>query len=145
MRSNRVIQGFVLCSALLVAAGCTICRPVKAEKMNILGSALTKLSASVEATVRYEDPPEGSSDKELLALATNHDPGLLAPFSDYTVRVSRQDGHAIVLICDNKGKVALLEDAGCSSELDQHLWKENPPKRCEFMLDANEVCASPEE
>ena len=113
--------------------------------MYVLGSALTKLSASVEATVRYDDPPLGIGDTELLALATNHDPGLLAPFSDYTVRVSRQYGHAIVLNCDKKGMVALMEDAGCSSELDRHLWKDDPPKRCEFTLNVREVCASPEE
>ena len=114
MKRNLAVQGFALCFVLLAFAGCTVSRAAEAEKMYILGSALTKLSASVEATVRYEDPPEGIGDMELLILSTKHDPGLLGPFTDYTVCVSRQDGHAVVLMCDKDGKIGLLEDAGCS-------------------------------
>jgi len=110
------------------------------KKMNILGYALTKLSASVEATVRYENPPKGLSDMELLILSTSHDPGLMAPFADYTLRVSRQDRDAVVLVCDKDGKYGLLEDAGCSGRMDKHLWKETPPKPCEFTVDTRKVC-----
>ncbi len=125
---------------LVASAGCVVSRAAEAEKMYVLGSALTKLSASVEATVRYENPPEGISDKELLDLSTKHDPGLMDPFADYGLWVSRQDGHAVVLVCDKDGKVGLLEDAGCSSEMDKHLWKETQPKPCEFTVKAKEVC-----
>ena len=140
MRPNLVARGFALCFVLLAFAGCTVSRAAEAEKMYVLGSALTKLSASVEATVRYENPPEGISDKELLDLSTKHDPGLMDPFAEYGLWVSRQDGHAVVLVCDKDGKVGLLEDAGCSSEMDRHLWKENPPKPCDFTVKAKEVC-----
>ena len=143
MKRNLAVQGFALCFVLLAFAGCTVSRAAEAEKMYILGSALTKLSASVEATVRYEDPPEGIGDMELLILSTKHDPGLLGPFTDYTVCVSRQDGHAVVLMCDKDGKIGLLEDAGCSSEMDRHLWKEDPPKPCKVTLDAKEACPEP--
>ena len=125
---------------LLASAGCTVSRAAEAEKMYVLGSALTKLSASVEATVRYENPPEGISDKELLDLSTKHDPGLMDPFAGYTLWVSRQDGHAVVLVCDKVGKIGLLEDAGCSSEMDRHLWKETPPMPCEFTITVRDVC-----
>ena len=108
--------------------------------MYILGSALTKLSAAVESTVRYKDPEDRISDAELLILATRHDPGLLEPFADYTVLVLRQDKHALVLVCTKDGNIGLLEDAGCSSELDRHLWKEEPPKRCEFTVKVQEAC-----
>jgi len=94
----------------------------------------------VEATVRYEDPPQGISDKELLDLSTKHDPGLMEPFADYTLRVSREDAHAVVLVCDKDEKTGLLEDAGCSSEMDRHLWKENPPMPCDFTVKAKDVC-----
>ena len=140
MKRNLFIQGIALWVLLLASGGCTVSRAAEAEKMYVLGSALTKLSASVEATVRYEDPPEGIGDKELPDLSTKHDPGLMEPFADYTLRVSRQDGHAVVLVCDKDGKVGLLEDAGCSSEMDRHLWKENPPKPCDFTVKAKEVC-----
>jgi hypothetical protein len=140
MKRNLAAQGFALCFVLLAFAGCTVSRAAEAEKMYILGSALTKLSASVEATVRYENPPEGIGDKELLDLSTKHDPGLMEPFAEYGLWVSRQDGHAVVLVCDKDGKVGLLEDAGCSSEMDRHLWKENPTKPCDFTVKAKEVC-----
>jgi hypothetical protein len=65
------------------------------------------------------------------------------PFAEYGLWVSRQDGHAVVLVCDKDGKVGLLEDAGCSSEMDRHLWKENPPKPCEFTVKAREACPEP--
>lgn len=133
----------ILLLIVLVAGGCTLRRETRAEKMYILGAALTKLSAAVEATVRYENPPEGIGDAKLLGLATEHDPGLLAPFADYTVRPLRQDGHAIVLVCDKEGKFGLLEDAGCSSPMDRHLWNEVPPKPCEFTIKVETACAGP--
>lgn len=140
MKRNLVIQGIALWFLLVASAGCAVSRAAEAEKMYVLGSALTKLSASVEATVRYEDPPEGISEKELLDLSTKHDPGLLEPFADYTLRVSRQEGHAVVLVCNKEGQVGLLEDGGCSSEMDRHLWKMDPPKLCDFTVKTKEVC-----
>lgn len=140
MKRKFAIQAIALWFILLASAGCTVSRASEVEKMYILGSALTKLSAAVEATVRYEDPPVGIGDAELLGLATKHDTGLFEPFADYTVRVSRQGNHGVVLICDKDGKIGLLEDAGCSSEMDRHLWKENPPKPCGFTVNAIDVC-----
>jgi len=143
MKRNLVVQGITLWFLLMASAGCTIGRAVEAEKMYVLASALTKLSASVEATVRYENPPDGISDKDLLVLSTKHEPGLMEPFADYTLRVSQEDAHAVVLACDKDGKVGLLEDAGCSSEMDRHLWNESPPKPCDFTVKAREVCPEP--
>ena len=140
MKRNLVVQGIVLWFLLLASAGCTVSRAAEAEKMYILGSALTKLSASIEATVRYGDPPEAISDQDLLVLSTKHDPGLLEPFSDFFLRVSREDAHAVVLVCDKDGKIGLLEDAGCSSEMDRYLWNEDPKKPCEFTVKAKDVC-----
>lgn len=105
-----------------------------------LGSALTKLSSTVESTVRYKNPPVGISDSDLLILSTQHDPRILEPFSDYTIRVLNQDRHAVVLVCNKEGKSALLEDAGCSPELDKHLWKEQPSVPCQFSLSTSIIC-----
>jgi hypothetical protein len=140
MINKPVLQGIALWFLLMASVGCTVSRAAETEKMYVLGSALTKLSASVEAIVRYENPPEGISDKELLELSTKHNPGLMEPFADYTLHVSCQDKHAVVLVCDKGGKAGLLEDAGCSSEMDRHLWKEDPPKPCDFTVKAKEVC-----
>jgi hypothetical protein len=106
-----------------------------------LGSALTKLSKAVEYTVRYTNPPEGLSDQELLTRATQEDPTLLEPFKGFTVRVLRQDRHAIVLVCTLDRQRALLEDAGCTAKLDKHSWEEN--QRCEFTLSVSTVCPAP--
>ena len=80
--------------------------------MYIKASALTKLSAAVESTVRYKNPPTGLDERELLTLSTRHDPALLDNFKGYTIRVLRQSRHSVVLVCDATGSRALLEDAG---------------------------------
>ena len=128
---------------VLVVGGCTLRRETKSEKMYILGAALRMVSDSVEATVRYEDSPVGIGDAELLALATKHEPGLLVSFAEYKVRVMREEGHAILLVCDKEGRVGLLEDAGYSSPLDKHLWNEDPPKPCDFTINIATVCPEP--
>lgn len=140
MKRKGVIRSAALVVFLLILVGCTTSRAAEGERMYILASALSKLSASVESTVRYKDPENRISDAELLILATRHDPGLLEPFADYKVLVLRQYKHAVVLVCTKDGNISLLEDAGCSSELDRHLWKEEPPKRCEFTVQVQEVC-----
>ena len=120
------------------------CAPVKQrpdrEEMYIKASALTKLSAAVESTVRYKNPPMGLNERELLTLATRHDPALLDNFKDYAVRVLRQSRHSVVLVCDTTGTHALLEDAGCSGPMDRHRWMGEKPEPCEFTIETTEVC-----
>lgn len=127
---------------LALVAGCApltgVQRPDR-EEMYIKASALTKLSAAVESTVRYKNPPPELNDDELLMLATRHDPALLDNFKGYTVRVLRHARHSIVLVCDTSGTRALLEDAGCSGPMDRHRWMEKP-EACEFTIDTAEVC-----
>ncbi len=143
MKRNIVAQGIALWILVLAFAGCTASRAAESERMYVLGSALTELSASVEAIVRYENPPEGISDNDLLVLSTKHDPRLMEPFADYALHISREDAHAVVIVCDKEDTVGLLEDAGCSSEMDRHLWKEDPPKPCKITLKARDVCPEP--
>lgn len=127
--------------ALTFFAGCQLTR-ADDEEMYRLASALTKLSAAAEATVRYENPPDGISEEELLRLATQHDPALLKPFERYFVRVLSQDRHAIVLVCTKDREQGLIEDAGCSARLDVHLWQVQPPKSCDFTVKVEDVCAA---
>jgi hypothetical protein len=127
-------------AAVYFAAGCaTGLKQPDGEEMYIKGSALTKLSAAVESTVRYKNPPPDLSDSELLTLATRHDPVLLENFKGYKVRVLRQDRHSLVLVCDAAGTQALLEDAGCTGPMDRNRWMEKP-ESCEFSINAKEVC-----
>ena len=125
---------------LALAAGCVpVPQRLDREEMYIKASALTKLSAAVESTVRYKNPPPELNDRELLKLTTRHDPALLDNFKDYTVRVLRQARHSVVLVCDTSGARALLEDAGCSGPMDRHPWMEKP-EPCEFTINTKEVC-----
>lgn len=120
--------------------GCTSSqRRVDSEEMYIKASALTKLSAAVESTVRYKNPPPELGESELLTLATRHDPILLENFKSYKVRVLRNDRHSVVLVCDATGTHALLEDAGCSGPMDRHRWM-GKPEPCEFSIDTKVVC-----
>lgn len=135
--TNRLIISFV---ALFFLCSCVPFSTRSNEKMYELGSALTKLTAAIEATVRYKDIPEAISDEELIEKSVEHDKSLLSPFKNYKLHVLRQDRHAIVLLCTGDGKYGLLEDAGCTYGLDKHLWLISPTQPCEFTLTVERIC-----
>ena len=115
--------------------GCSICPPPERDYYKE-GIALSKLSAAVESTVRYKNPPKELSNEDLLELSTQHDPSLRKPFEHYLVKILSENRHAILLVCLDE-ETAILEDAGCTKELDKHHWKESAP--CQFSLDSN-IC-----
>src|SRR5690242_12718703 len=130
---------FAIAVAVCFTAGCATSPKHHAnEEMYIKASALTKLSAAVESTVRYKNPPLDLSENELLNLATRHDPVLLENFKGYKVRVLRQDRHSVVLVCDAGGAKVLLEDTGCTGPMDRTRWMERSPS-CEFSIDTRDV------
>lgn len=130
---------FSLISMILIISGCAAKSTVEQEKIFTLASALTKLSSSVEATVRYENPDKKLSDKELLEFSTKHDSSLRAPFSDYKVKILNENRHAIVLICTQDETKALLEDVACTAEMDKHHWQIEEEKPCSFTLSTS-IC-----
>ncbi len=134
-RVYKSTAALILC---LLAACAT--RPTEQE-MNYLASALTKVSAAVDVTVRYRRPADGLPEAELLRFSTVHDASLMKPFADLTVRVLRDGNDSAVLVCDPQAGKALLEDAGCTAKLDQHRWKSDVTDRCEFTIDIKQVCA----
>jgi len=113
------------------------------EDMRILGAALTKLSRSVESTVRYKTYPEDIGERDLLARATAHSPAQLEPFADYAIRINRVGKDSSVLVCDREETTGLLEDAGCTGRLDANLWQA-PTRPCEFTLDVTKICSVPQ-
>ncbi len=130
----------VIAVAVYFTAGCTVgSKRPDSEEMYIKASELTKLSAAVESTVRYKNPPPDLSESELLVLATRHDPVLLENFNGYKVRALRQDRHSVVLVCDISATRALLEDAGCTGPMDRARWM-GKPEPCEFSLDTRNIC-----
>jgi hypothetical protein len=140
--ADDMLKRIVLFASISVLiTGCaTVGSTKKPDEMYIAASVLTKLSASVESTVRYKNPPENISDEELLQLATEHDPSLMTPFSGYTVRVLREDRHAVVLVCSEDGTAGLLEDIGCTAAMDKHLWQVEGSD-CNFTLTSSSACA----
>ena len=129
----------VLIAALMSACAVTPDKEAS-EEMYKRASALTKLSAAMEAHIRYGNPRAGAAEAELLAAGTAHDPVLLTNVGDYRIRLRGDDRHAIVLMCSKDGMRALLEDAGCTGELDMHHWNK-PPVACEFTLSAAKACS----
>ncbi len=138
------MRGLLVCAVVVATMGCASTgQSPNEETMLIKASALTKLSAAAESAVRYKDAPEDLTDRALLQWATSHDPALLAPFSAYTLKVLRQGRHAVVLMCTEDGTIALLEDAGCTAELDRHRWRDTPGAVCGFSIEPRVVCVAP--
>lgn len=130
-----------LAAVVAICALAACASPPTERELNFMGSALTKVSAAVDATVRYRRPAEGLPEQELLQLATAHDPALLKPFQGLTVRVLREGVDSAVLVCQKDEGAALLEDAGCTARLDQRRWTSRGADRCEFTLELKTVCA----
>lgn len=132
-------QWIVLAGVALSLVACAS-QPFERE-MNYLASALTKVSAAVDATARHRRSADGLNDAQLLQAATAHDPSLMKPFEGLTVRVRRDGRDSAVLVCKADGGAALLEDAGCTAKMDVHRWSHAAGARCEFSLDVKQVCA----
>ncbi len=132
-------------ASLILAAlvwGCALGQSPQQE-MLIKASALTKVAAALEASVRFGNATPDLSETELLNYATSHDPDLLTPFQDYALRARRVGNLSSVLMCSKDAQTALLEDAGCSPKFDEHLWERSPQLPCAFQLDLAKACAAP--
>ncbi|MGH8763028.1 MAG: hypothetical protein ACREUR_07315 [Nitrosospira sp.] len=137
---RTAVAAIAIAMALSFLSGCASSQKYSdSEEMYIKASALTKLSAAVESTVRYKNPPSELDESELLTLATRHDPVLLENFRDYKVRVLSRDRHSVVLVCDASGTRALLEDAGCTGPMDRERWK-GKQEPCKFSIDTKALC-----
>lgn len=132
MRQIGISLRIVVFSLLIFTSGCAHCNAYDQEKMYTLASALTKMTSAVEEKVLFKEVAADVKDKELIDLSTSHDPRLKEPFEEYVLKAGNQNGHAVVLVCDQSGKKALLEDAGCTSILDQHWWRDQPNHPCEI-------------
>lgn len=124
----------------LIGSGCA--SRVQERDMNHLASALTKVSAAVDAKVRYEDFPANASPEDLLKAVTQGDPPLMHNFDGRVLRVRREGEDSAVLLCEAGPGRALLEDAGCTAAMDVHRWSLPVPQRCEFTLNLKAVCGN---
>lgn len=136
--SFRVILLFLMYTLLIQGCATVTKSEQNIELMNIKASALTKLSNAVEATVSLDAPDESVSDEEIFKISTEDDPSLLEPFAGYLLKINRDGGHAVILMCSPDGKIGLLEDAGCTARMDEHLWQNK--NSCQFTLSATALC-----
>lgn len=118
-------------SLIIFGTGCAHCNAYDEDQMYTLASALTKLSAAVEAKVLFNEAPD-LKDKELIDLSTSHDSRLKEPFDGFLLKARSQNGHAIVLVCSKDGRKALLEDGTCTTKFDYYWWKDQPDRPCEI-------------
>lgn len=129
-----------LCFYLFILS-CTHTPPptdISPSERGNLSVLLVNLSSAVDAyfSTLSEAPTENDSD--ILSIATIPDPSLLSPqFNDYLLKVQYQQHHAVLLLCTKDGKVALMEDAGCSARLDRQVTNNSP---CEFTLNVLPNC-----
>jgi hypothetical protein len=133
-------KNWLLILLVLVSACASSRQAINPDEMYERASALTKLSAAMEAYIRYGHPLASATEAQLLEEGTRHDPALLSNLGDYKMRVLSQDRHALVLMCTTDGGRALLEDAGCTGKMDVHHWQQaNVP--CEFSVSVATVCS----
>lgn len=128
--------------SLFFLAACTttpMAQTPSEEEMLVKASALTKLAAAAESAIRYKEPPQNLSEQQFLEFSTRHDPSLLEPFTGLQLRARRKDRRAVILVCSADGAIRLLEDAGCTAELDRHHWR-TPGFPCEFSVDPVVAC-----
>ncbi len=110
------------------------------DEMYTRAAALKKLSAAVESAVQYKDAPPELADDALLRFAVAHNPSLLDGFEGYVLKARNSNAHAVVLLCDGTGKYALIEDAGCTGEVDVQHWSRAASSPCDFTLDVVTLC-----
>ena len=130
----------ILLAMVALITGCV--SQASDEKMKEKASALTKVSSALEAVVYFENPPDGLQDRALLEYATEHDPTLLEPFHDLILKAGYANRHGVVLVCDEQGHQALLQDLGCTAKLDEHYWQTADAEVCKVDLNATSKCPS---
>jgi hypothetical protein len=130
---------FKLLPTLFLAACVTATPPTlnNAER-GILSTKMVNLSSAVDTY--FADLPGAPADSDAIILqkSTQHDKRLMAPeFEHYVLKVQYQNPYAVLLLCSEDGKSAIMEDAGCSARLDRQVSHFTP---CEFTLHVSQSC-----
>lgn len=113
----------------------------KDQHLNRLGRRLLDLTMKIDATLRAD--PAGTAelgDQALVDRATARDPALHDEFKHYKVTTVRGGKAFTVLVCDEDGAHALLEDASCTVKLDLKPWQQSPLPACQPALKLDAMC-----
>ncbi|MDA8447319.1 hypothetical protein [Paracidovorax valerianellae] len=123
---------------LLVLLNCALiaCSSNQEPKMNSAASALTKLTAHVDAAVVYGTGTKELSDQQLVDMAFEDNSSLKPELGSNAISLQRGDRGVVVLVCSSDRATSLLEDLSCTPEMDKHHWREEPGRTCTFSLSA---------
>jgi hypothetical protein len=131
MKTKKTVQFLLLSILLILAAGCATI----SQQAERLVTPLPKLTAAVEALVRYPDPANPVPDDRLVAEAIKNKPELQRSFAGYPIKVRHDANNTVILVCSPDGKWAWLEDASWTLGVD-HIWYlAKPPVPAEFTMD----------
>jgi hypothetical protein len=120
----------------LLIAGCANNSKYNDEHMYDVASHFMNVSREVDGFIKFGDISM-LTEEQILQKVLNKDtrPNNL---DLYTIKLERQGENAILLLCDND--IALIEDAGCNSNIDKILWKNVTHNSCMFTIEAVKVC-----
>lgn len=123
-------------TALTVALFATACNGQSSDDLAPVATALTRIAEAVAAAA--DDPAyDHLRGDDLLQAAVSHDRSLMRQLNDYRVFVRREGRATSVLVCDRSGSRALLEDSGCTMQVDAPNRRGQP---CSFSLPLDRVC-----
>jgi hypothetical protein len=101
---------------------------VTTEEINRMEIALRRLGAAVQGLLWSATP----QDADLIAMACKNDPSLCGAFGNNKLYTRVVDGNAVLLLCTQDDKRALVEDIACTPTPDKKFTGGNAP--CEFTL-----------
>lgn len=110
------------------------------EVSRVIG-VLRLLSPMVDDYVAHNPKAQNMETKQIILESVKSSPALANALKDYKVNI-RVDGlDSAILVCMPSGDKALVEDAGCSAEVDRQYT--DHPMPCTFELNLKETCEAP--
>ena len=128
----------IIVTIAIASTSCLHAQPIDQEEMAGLNAALLKVSSTVHNAVLNKNADPTLSDAALLSFATAHMPSYLNRFDGYVLKARQEGKKSSVLVCDKEAKLALIEDAGCTSSSDWQTSEQIRP--CEYVLDLTIIC-----
>lgn len=129
----------ILAGAILLNACAPVALAPDDKERSLLTAKMVKLSSVVEKYFWSLSEMPFDETINILRSATRDNPSLLAPeFEPYQFKVQYQNPYAVLLLCSKDGSRAIMEDAGCSADLDRQVTDAATP--CEFKLVVQSKC-----
>jgi hypothetical protein len=122
---------FIAASALIFLA-CSTAQ--ESQQLFDKASALTKLTAHVDAAILYSPAGKLESDQTLFDKAFAANPWLKSQLGSDGLRLQRGERGIVLMVCTEDGSKALLEDLSCTPNMDKHPWRDEPDRACTFSL-----------